>query len=141
MSASGQLPGRLRAVSRDRCQAGFLAGYGGLTRDAYILDLRQYTAWCQQLGLHLFQAGRADLECLGRDMDARGRARASIARRLCTVAGFYRHAVEEELSITHPRYMSVARDWTTSRTPSDWTATKSARCWSPPGQAAPTSMP
>ena len=28
--------------------AGFLAGYTGLTREAYALDLRQFTAWCQQ---------------------------------------------------------------------------------------------
>ena len=28
---------------------------------------------------------------------ARGRARATVTRRLCTVAGFYRYAVEEEL--------------------------------------------
>jgi integrase/recombinase XerD len=27
--------------------AGFLAGYTGLTREAYALDLRQFTAWCQ----------------------------------------------------------------------------------------------
>jgi hypothetical protein len=27
--------------------AGFLAGYRGLTRDAYALDLRQFTAWCR----------------------------------------------------------------------------------------------
>ena len=27
--------------------AGFLAGYTGLTRDAYALDLRQYASWCQ----------------------------------------------------------------------------------------------
>jgi hypothetical protein len=25
---------------------GFLAGYRGFTRDAYTLDLRQFTAWC-----------------------------------------------------------------------------------------------
>jgi integrase/recombinase XerD len=31
--------------------AGFLAGYSGLTRDAYTLDLRMYTAWCVQHGL------------------------------------------------------------------------------------------
>ena len=77
--------------------AGFLAGYSGLTRDAYALDLRQYTTWCQQRGLHLFEARRPDIECFGRDMEARGRARATIARRLCTVSGFYRYAVEEEL--------------------------------------------
>jgi hypothetical protein len=77
--------------------AGFLAGYSGLTRDAYTLDLRQYTCWCTQRGLHLFTAGRADIECFGRDMESHGRARATIARRLCTVAGFYRYAVEEDL--------------------------------------------
>jgi len=27
--------------------AGFLAGYSGLTRQAYELDLRQYAGWCQ----------------------------------------------------------------------------------------------
>ena len=28
--------------------AGFLAGYSGLTREAYELDLRQYASWCHQ---------------------------------------------------------------------------------------------
>ena len=28
--------------------AGFLAGYRGLTRDAYALDLRQFVSWCEQ---------------------------------------------------------------------------------------------
>lgn len=77
--------------------AGFLAGYSGLTRQAYELDLRQYASWCHQRQLHLFQARRADIECFARDLEARGRARATITRRLCTVAGFYRYAVEEEL--------------------------------------------
>ena len=77
--------------------AGFLAGYTGLTRDAYTLDLRQYTSWCQSHGLRLFQARRADIECFGRDLEAHGRSRATIARRLGTVAGMYRYAVEEDL--------------------------------------------
>ena len=77
--------------------AGFLAGYSGLTREAYELDLRQYTSWCHQHHLRLFQARRADIECFARDLEARGRARATITRRLCTVAGFYRYAVEEDL--------------------------------------------
>jgi integrase/recombinase XerD len=72
--------------------AGFLAGYTGLTRQAYELDLRQFTSWCQQHQLHLFQARRADIELFARDMEARGRARATITRRLCTIAGFYRYA-------------------------------------------------
>ena len=77
--------------------AGFLAGYSGLTREAYELDLRQYANWCHQHHLRLFQARRADIECFARDLETRGRARATITRRLCTVAGFYRYAVEEDL--------------------------------------------
>jgi integrase/recombinase XerD len=77
--------------------AGFLAGYTGLTREAYALDLRQYASWCQQQRVRLFQARRADIECFARDLEARGRARATITRRLCTIAGFYRYAVEEDL--------------------------------------------
>jgi integrase/recombinase XerD len=77
--------------------AGFLAGYSGLTREAYELDLRQYATWCQTRHLALFSARRADIECFARDLEARGRARATITRRLCTIAGLYRYAVEEEL--------------------------------------------
>jgi integrase/recombinase XerD len=77
--------------------AGFLAGYTGLTRDAYALDLRQYASWCQQHHVRLFDARRADIECFARDLEARGRARATVTRRLSTIAGFYRHVVEEEL--------------------------------------------
>ena len=34
--------------------AGFLAGYCGLTREAYTLDLRQFTSWCRAHSLPLF---------------------------------------------------------------------------------------
>ena len=34
--------------------AAFLAGYRGLTRDAYALDLRQFIAWCWQHDRRLF---------------------------------------------------------------------------------------
>jgi len=77
--------------------AGYLAGYTGLTREAYTLDLCQYAAWCQQHRLHLFHARRAVIECLARDMEAKGRARATVTRRWCTIAGFYKYAVEEDL--------------------------------------------
>jgi hypothetical protein len=114
---------------------GFLAGYSGQTRDAYTLDLRQYTTWCATHGVHLFDAKRGDIECYARDLEAKGRARAAIARRVCTVAGFYRYAVEEEL-LEHSPAAHVRRPgWTTSRTRLAWTATRSARCWSPQGLA------
>ena len=68
-------------------------------------DPRRPTRWtcasspagASSTSLHLFQARRADIECFARDLEARGRARATITRRLCTIAGFYRYAVEEEL--------------------------------------------
>ena len=77
--------------------AGFLAGYRGLTREAYALDLRQFTTWCRTRSLHLFAVRRADIEGFARDLEAGGRARATVTRRLCTIAGFYKYAVEEEL--------------------------------------------
>jgi hypothetical protein len=75
--------------------AGFLAGYRGLTREAYALDLRQFTTWCRARSLGLFAVRRADIESFARDLEARGRTRATVTRRLCTVAGFYKYAVEE----------------------------------------------
>jgi integrase/recombinase XerD len=92
----------LFTVGERQALAGFLAGYNGLTRDAYTLDLRQFTAWCTAHGLHLFAAKRVDIESFRGDMETAGRARATIARRLCTIAGFYRYAEEEELLAHSP---------------------------------------
>ena len=55
-----------------------------------------------------FAVRRADIECFARDLEARGRARATITRRLCTIAGFYRYAVEEEL-LDHSPAIHVRR--------------------------------
>jgi integrase/recombinase XerD len=73
--------------------AGFLAGYRGLTREAYALDLRQFTTWCHGHSLNLFAARRADVESFARDLEAKGRARATVTRRLSTITGFYKYAV------------------------------------------------
>ena len=77
--------------------AGFLAGYRGLSREACALDLRQFTTWCRARSLGLFAGRRADIESFASGLEARSRARATVTRRLCTIAGFYKHAVEEEL--------------------------------------------
>ena len=45
--------------------AGFLAGYRGLTREAYALDLRQFTTWCR------VRTVAADLDQPGRRAQAR----------------------------------------------------------------------
>ena len=82
--------------------AEFLAGYRGLTREAYALDLRQFTSWCRVRSLALFAVRRADIEGFALDLEAKGRARATVTRRLSTIAGFYKYAVEEELLGTSP---------------------------------------
>jgi site-specific recombinase XerD len=98
--------------------AGYLAGYDGLTRQAYELDLRQCASWCQHHHLRLFQARRADIESFARDLEARGRARATVTRRLFNIAGFYRYSApsrgstatrsKKNSSITHRRSRPAA---------------------------------
>ena len=77
--------------------AGFLAGYRGLTREAYPLDLRQFTTWCRGRSLALSAVRRAGIEGFARYLEGRGRVRAAVTRRLCTIAGCCKYAVEEEL--------------------------------------------
>ena len=115
--------------------AGFLAGYRGLTREAYPLDLRQFASWCRGRSLALFAVRRADIEGFARDLETKGRARATVTRRLSTIGGFYKYAVQEELLDRSPAAHVRRPGSTTSPTPSRWTATSSAHCWSPPGSA------
>src|SRR6202167_1858588 len=53
--------------------------------------------WCRSRSLPLFSVRRADIETFASELEARGRARATVTRRLSAIAGFYRYAVEEEL--------------------------------------------
>ena len=118
---------RCFADGEELALAGFLAGYRGSTREAYALDLRQFAGWCAIHERRLFEVHRVDIECFGRELEARGRARTTIARRLCTIAGFYRYAEEEGL-ISHSPAIHVRRPGsTTSRMRLAWTATSSAR--------------
>ena len=119
--------------------AGFLAGYSGLTRDAYGLDLRQFTAWCRSRQLRLFAVRRADIELFARELENAGRAGATVTRRLSTIAGLYKYAVEENLLDTPRRRTSAGPAWTTSPMPPDWTVTRSAPCSSPRGSDRPPS--
>ncbi len=41
--------------------AGFLAGYSGLTGEAYALDLRHFAAWCHDRGLRHYESHAAGL--------------------------------------------------------------------------------
>jgi integrase/recombinase XerD len=74
--------------------AGFLARYSGRTRDAYTLDLKTYFAWSTERRVEVFAMTRPQIEVYVRWMEEeRGYAPATTARRLSTVAGFYRFAV------------------------------------------------
>ena len=108
--------------------AGFLAGYTGLTREAYALDLHQFTTWCQQHHLYLFQARRAGIECFARDLEAKGRARATVTREAVRDRGGSTITrSRKNCSSTRPPLMSAGRGWTATRTRSGWTVTSSAR--------------
>jgi site-specific recombinase XerD len=85
-----------------RAIAGFLAGYGDSTRNAYSLDLRQWLGWCESNDLDVFAVQRAHIELFARSLEAAGRARATVARRLSTIAGFYRYCVEERILEASP---------------------------------------
>jgi hypothetical protein len=67
--------------------AGFLAGYRGLTREAYTLDLRQFTASCRLRSLSLFSVRRADIEAIaGYDRSRRIQAPATLLAELDQVS-------------------------------------------------------
>jgi len=74
LSTSTSLATRDELFSHDEqlALAGFLAGYSGLTRDAYTLDLRQYVAWCAEHRVAVFGARRADIEGFARHLESLG---------------------------------------------------------------------
>src|SRR3990170_3520830 len=76
---------------------GFLAGYSGKTFEAYALDLRQWSQWCLDHDLDLFEVRRAHIELFARWLEETGRAKSTVARRLSTITGFYRYCTEEQL--------------------------------------------
>jgi site-specific recombinase XerD len=67
--------------------AGFLAGFGELTREAYELDLRQWMGWCDSHDLAILEVRRAHIELYARWLESEGKARTTVARRLSTIAG------------------------------------------------------
>jgi integrase/recombinase XerD len=93
------------------------------------LDLRQFTGWCRARSLPLFSVRRADIETFARELEAKGRARATVTRRLSTIAGFDKYTVEEEL-LEHSPAARVCRprvDYESHAAPLD--RTSAARYW------------
>ena len=62
------------------------------------MDLRPFFAWCADRGMSVFEVTRPHLEIYVRWMEEhRGYAPATTARRIATVAGFYRFVVIDGL--------------------------------------------
>lgn len=81
----------------------FVGGYASLaTRAAYRSDLWLWLADCHQHGRGLFEIRRADIEGYARHLEADGLAPATVNRRLATITGFYRWALDEGLVTGNP---------------------------------------
>jgi hypothetical protein len=120
--------------------AGFLAGYSGLTRDAYALDLRIFTAWCEQCGRTCSRPDGPTSSASAATWSPEAvHARPSLAdcarSRASTATRSRRNC-----SSTHLPSTCDDPVWTTSHTLLVWTVTRSPRCLSPPGSAHPTHM-
>jgi integrase/recombinase XerD len=57
----------------------------------YTTDLRLFAEWCAGNGVRLLGVKRAHVELFARHLEAAGRMRSTVARRLSTLASFYRY--------------------------------------------------
>ena len=93
----------------------FVAGYASAaTRAAYASDLSLWLAYCRGQSRGLFEVRRADIEGYARHLEATGLAPATVNRRLATITGFYRWALDEELVMGNPagNVRRPRRPWT-----------------------------
>ena len=95
----------------------FLLGYRDHTRAAYLADLRDFRAWCGRAGLRLLGVHRSHIEAYIRQLEQARRSRATLARRLATLTGFYRYAVQEGALPHSPVTPSSACPPTPSQSP------------------------
>ena len=96
--------------------AQFLLGYRDRTRAAYQADLRDFRAWCARAGIGLLGVHRTHIEAYMRQLEQARRSRATVARRLATLTGFYRHAFQEGVlphspaaHVRRPRWRVIPR--------------------------------
>ena len=71
-AAPSTIPATIQPVFTDAERIA-LAGYRGLTREAYALDLRQFASWCRTRSVALFAVRRTDIESFARDLETMGR--------------------------------------------------------------------
>jgi len=93
---------------------GFLAGYLAKTLGAYALDLRQWSQWCLNHDIDLFEVRRAHIELFARWLKE---------------TGFYRYCNEEQLidhspaaHVRRPKVSYESTRWV-------WTGASSACFW------------
>jgi integrase/recombinase XerD len=79
----------------ERITIGFLAQYQRNTREAYEIDLRLWGRFLAQHDIDPLMVQRAHIELWIRGEEDRGLASSTIGRRLGTVRGWYRYAVDE----------------------------------------------
>jgi integrase/recombinase XerD len=84
-----------------RLAAAFLTAYSPATRDAYWRDLRHYAAWCTTMQLDVLAAQRVHIDLYARSLTD-DYSPSTIARRLSTLAGYYRYAVDEGILDRNP---------------------------------------
>ena len=92
-----------KASTADQVAAAFLLGYTGHTRVAYARDLTDWFEFCVSAGVDPLEARRGHVDAWARKFgEIDGRAPSTVARKLSTVSGFYRYAVDEELIGRNP---------------------------------------
>ncbi len=119
----------------ERTEAMAVAGYAGATRTSYATDLRIFAAWFRQADVGLLTVRRSHLELFGGWMEEIGRTRSTVARRLSTLATFYRYCEQERRSIAARPSTCADRRSTTNPARLAWTATSSVPFSSRPGWA------
>lgn len=80
----------------------FLVGYTQRTREGYALDLRRWFEFCGTNNVRPFAARRPHLELFAREMESKGLATATVARRLSTVCVWYTYLEAEDFILKSP---------------------------------------
>lgn len=82
----------------------FLLDYTKHTRRAYERDLRQWFTWCAELGIDPLDANRASVAGFRRALESGDKPAqpSTVARKLSTLAGYYKYAVAEAAIASSP---------------------------------------
>lgn len=72
------------------------------TRAAYLTDWQQFARWCASLGGNPLAVNRAGIDNYRQTLEAAGRKRSTIARKLAALASFYDYALDLEVVAVNP---------------------------------------